>query len=351
MKTEALFQKPQINLARSTPDRMWLAAGAAFLAVLQSSLGDSFHSLALALAALAGTFLPEVLFSLKERFRSLRDGSAAASAMVLTLLLPNRLPPLYAFAGAFFAMTVIKHSFGGLGSNWVNPAAGAWLFIRFSWPDVFDACLENSLLGGLSASLQQGLSDPQGSPLLLLKINGWQESAADTAVSGFLNNTVFSFTGIRVSEGYLSLFSAPGPGIIADRGLFFLILGTMLLAAARCFRCTLPLLFLFVYCLLVRMFGAIPFGGKFWAGDVLFAVLSGGVIAAAFFLVLDPATAPKSARGAALYVALSACFAWLFRFPGFEPYGAVPAVLLGNVFVPVIRSVESAVLYKQRSAA
>jgi electron transport complex protein RnfD len=351
MKMESLFQKPQINLARSTPDRMWLYAAVAFLAALQSSLSDSFHSLLLVAAALAGAFLPEALFSLNKRYSPLRDGSAAASAMALVLLLPNQLNPSCAFAGMLFAIIVIKHSFGGLGSNWVNPAAGGWLFIRFSWPEAFRAGVKESLLGRLSLFLEQGLSDPQGSPLFMLKINGWQESAVDTAASGFLNNTIFSLTGIRFPEGYLNLFSLPGPGIIADRGLLFLTLGTMALAAARCFRLWAPLLFLSVYALLVRLFGALPFGGGIGEGDVLFAVLSGGVVMAAFFLVMDPATGPKSAPGTAVYISLTACFAWFFRFPGLEPYGVVPAVLLGNALVPVIRSVESAVYYEQRIAA
>jgi electron transport complex protein RnfD len=350
MRIESLFQKPQINLARSAPDRMWLVAAAGFLAVLQSSLSDSFQSLLVAAAALTGAFLPEALFSLNERYHPFRDGSAAASAMTLALLLPNRLNPLCAFAGAIFAMTVIKHSFGGLGSNWLNPAAGGWLFIRFSWPDAFKAGVEQSLLDRISLFLRQGLSDPQGSPLFMLKINGWQEGAADTVISGFFNNTVFPITGIRVPEGYLNLFSPPGPGIIADRGLLLLTLGTMALTAAHCFRLWAPLLFLSVYALLVRLFGALPFGGGLGEGDVLFAVLSGGVVAAAFFLVLDPVTGPKSAQGAAVYISLTACFAWLFRFPGFDPYGAVPAVLLGNALVPVIRSVESAVRYEQGNA-
>jgi electron transport complex protein RnfD len=343
-----LFQKPQVNLARSTTDRMWLLCGVAFLAVFQSSLNDSFRSLVLAAAVLAGALIVELLFNLKDRCWSIRDGSAAASAMVLALLLPNQLNPLFGFLGAAFAMAVIKHSYGGLGSNWLNPAAAGWLFIRTAWPAAFNGSLENSQLVRLAVSVKQGLEDPLGSPLSMLKINGWQGGPLDGLLSGFFNNTVFSFTGTRLPEGYLSFFSAPGPGIIADRGLFFLVLGTILFAASRSFRLWVPAVFLAVYLFLVRLFGALPFGGGIRNGDVLFGLLSGGTVAAAFILLTDPATGPKSSPGYLAYISLTALFAFLFRFPGNEPYGVIEAVLLGNVLVPLIRRLENKLYYEKR---
>jgi electron transport complex protein RnfD len=343
-----LFQKPQVNLARSTTDRMWLLCAAAFLAVFQSALGDSFRSLFLAGAVLAGALAAEFLFNLKTRQWSIKDGSAAASAMVLVLLLPNQLNPLFGFLGAAFAMTVIKHSYGGLGSNWVNPAAGGWLFIRTAWPAAFNGSLENSHLVRLALSVEKGLEDHLGSPLSILKISGWQSSPPDGLLSGFFNNTIFSFTGTRLPEGYLSFFSAPGPGIIADRGLLFLVLGTMIFAASRSFRFWVPAAFFAIYLFLVRAFGALPFGGALWNGDMLFGLFSGGTVAAGFILLTDPATGPKSSPGYLVFVFLTALFAFLFRFPGNEPYGVIEAVLLGNVLVPIIRRLENKLYYEKR---
>ncbi|MDR0403089.1 MAG: RnfABCDGE type electron transport complex subunit D [Treponema sp.] len=342
------FQKPQVNLVRSTTDRMWLLCAAAFLAVFQSSLNDSFRSLLLAAAVLAGALLVEFLFNLKDRNWSIRDGSAAASAMALVLLLPNRLNPLFGFFGAAFAMAVIKHSYGGLGSNWVNPAAGGWLFIRTMWPSAFNGSLENSPLVRLALAVEKGLKDPLGSPLSMLKINGWQSGSLDSLLSGFFNNTVFSLTGAKLPEGYLSLFSASEPGIVADRGLLFLVLGTMIFTASRSFRFWIPALFLAIYSLLVRIFGALPFGGGLWNGDILFTLLSGGSVAAAFILLADPATGPKSSPGYMAYVSLTALFAFLFRFFANEPYGVIEAVLLGNVLVPLIRRLENKLYYEKR---
>lgn len=344
----SLFQKPQINLSRSTPLRMRLVSVCALLAIFESSLGDSGHSFLIALAAVLGMAGTELLFNLKQQNFSIKDSSAIASALILTLFLPNTLNPLYAFLGGIFAMAVLKHSFGGLGSNWVNPAAGAWLFIRSAWPVAFNRSIEDNHLMRLSASLEGGLRDSLGSPLTLLMINGWSSSPLDNKLSSFFNQTIFNFTGSSLPSGYLALFSSNGPGIIADRGLFFLVMGTILITASQCFRFWLPAVFIFVYSLLIRIFGALPFGGSFWEGDVIFALFSGGTLAAAFILVTDPATSPKSTPGYAVYIALCAVFTFLFRYPGLDPYGAVTAVLVGSALVPLIRRLENAWYYEKR---
>ena len=343
-----LFQKPQLNLARSTPGRMQFVSICALFAVFQSSLSDNWHSLYIALAAVAGAVGTELLFNFRERYFSIKDGSAVCSALILCLFLPNMINPLFAFLGSIFAMVIIKHSFGGLGTNWVNPAAGAWLFIRASWPHAFNRSLEAGHLTQLAASLEGGLRDSQASPLALLMINGWSSSPLDISISSFLNNTIFTYTGTALPQGYLALLSPSGPGIIADRGLLFFLLGIVFISATKCFRFWLPAGFLFIYLLLVRIFGALSFGGGFWEGDIIFTLLSGGTLAAAFILVSDPATGPKTTSGYAVYIILAALFTFLFRYPGLDPYGVVTAILLANTLVPLIQKIENIYYFEKR---
>ena len=348
------FQKPQINLARSTAARMWLVNICAFLAIVQSSLGDSYSSMIVAAGAVAAAVLTEFLILFKSgRVRALKDGSAVASALILTLLLPNRIFPLYAAAGAVFAMAVIKHSFGGLGSNWLNPAAGGWLFIRLSWPASFSRALESSPLSLLSESINRGVSNPEGSPLGILKIDaaGLFPAAThlDNTLGSLLNKTVFSFAGAELPGGYLDLFASPFTGIIADRGVFFLLLGTIIITACQASRSWVPAVYLGVFCILVRFAGALPYGGELWKGDVLFALCSGGTLAAAFFLFSDPATGAKSNGGLFFAAAAGGGVAFLFRYYGGEPYGAVFAVVFINAMLPLIRVFEGSRLYGRYS--
>jgi Na+-translocating ferredoxin:NAD+ oxidoreductase RnfD subunit len=125
-------------------------------------------------------------------------------------------------------------------------------------------------------------------------------------------------------------------------------MGTILIAATQCFRFWVPSAFIFVFSVLVFIFGALPFGGPIGQGDLFFALLSGGTLAVAFILVTDPATGPKSLPGNAVYIICCAVFAFLFRYPALDPYGAVTAVLLGNALVPVIRRLENTLYYEKR---
>ena len=344
--------KPQISLSHPTAARMWLVSLCAALAVFQSSLSDSFTSLIVAFSAVITAIVTESLIYFRtERSGTIKDGSAVTSALVLALMLPNQIHPVYAAMGAAFAMTVVKHSFGGLGANWMNPAVGGWLFIRFSWPEVFHKALEKSPLTLLLEGMKQGLEDPEGSPLGILKLMEMErevspDSFLNGLLSSFLNGGLFSFTTLEFPESYIELFNASDPGLIADRGILALLLGTAILTATRARRGWIPAAYLGVYLLLVRAFGALPFGGSLGQGDLLFGLFSGGVLATAFLLIAEPATAPKSNRGILAAAVLGGGLTFLFRYRGLETYGAFASVALMNALVPVIRDIESRIFYK-----
>jgi electron transport complex protein RnfD len=349
------FFRPQVNLARSTAGRMWLVALCAALGILQSAATDGGASLFIALGAVFSAALAELLIDWKEKGRSLGDGSAVASALIISLLLPNQLHPLFAALGAFFAMVVIKYSFGGLGANWVNPALGAWFFIRFSWPKAFEKALDFSAFSLLGESLSRGFTDPQGSPLEILKSGGGIPGALpflglspDEAVTAVLNDTIFSLTSSELPRGYIDLLFSRAPGIIADRGLAGLLAGTLIITAAQVHRAGIPAFFLGTYAVFTGLFGALPFGGPLGCGDILFGILSGGILPAAFLLAADPATGPKSARGACAAACLGGFLSFIFRYPGGQPYGAFWSVAVINILTPAIREMESRILYRPR---
>jgi electron transport complex protein RnfD len=355
-----LLQKPQVNLARSSSTRMWLVSICAGITILQSALTDGFASLFIALAAVAGALLTEFFIddlSMRRFIReggrpqegqrgAYRDGSAIASALILTLLLPNQIHPIFAFLGAMFAMLVIKHSFGGLGTNWVNPALGGWLFIRLGWPNAFSVALKDSSLSVLTANLSEGIRDSLG--FLGADFSG--QGALGASWTSLLNKTIFSLTSSELPEGYIDLLAYSGPGIIADRGLLALLAGTIIITAGQVSRFWIPLAYLGVYGLLVRIFGALPFGGLLSAGDMLFGFFSGGTLVAAFILAADPSTGPKSSPGLLIAALLGGILSFVFRYLGFEPYGAFFAVALLNTISPLFRYFETRFLFAGSSS-
>jgi electron transport complex protein RnfD len=299
---------------------MWLVFCCAFLAVMQSAIVDGGASFAVAFAALVAAIMTELLMtSTVHGLEKIKDGSAAASAMVLALLLPNNIHPVYAAIGAVFAMAVVKHSFGGLGSNWMNPALGGWLFIRFSWPQTFSRAVDES-----AEYLPQIASE------------------ADQIIRGFLNNVVFRFLGAELPSGYIDLFSMQSPGIIADRSLLVLVFACAVIAAVQISRLWLSILYLAVFGFLIRMTGG---GDVWWTGDVILTFFSGGTLVTAFILIADPSSGAKSALGNALLIVLAAVLSMIFRVYAGALYGCFFAVALINALTPFVCKVERRLLY------
>jgi len=320
-KKQILNQKPQINISCPTTARMWLISGAAFLCILQSALSDGGRSLITAITALVTAVLIEFLLTRRRSgIAKIKDGSAAATALVLCLLLPNQIHPVYAAFGTAFAIVVIRYSFGGLGSNWLNPALGGWLFIRFSWPSAFS----NALSGSPSSVAEMIISS--------------DASVIDNSVASFLNRTVLSIPGAHLPSGYIDLLFSGNPGIITDRGLFALLIGTVVITAFGINRGWVPLVFLSVYGLLIRFAGDAD--GVLWNGDVLYGLFSGGTIAAAFILAAEPASGAKLKLGVLFTVVLGAVLSWFFRYRCMEYSGCFIALAFVNCLAPLVRLFE-----------
>jgi len=326
-KLKLFVLKPQINISYPSIGRMWLVAGCAFTAVFQSALGDGGRSMILSLIALFSALTAELLSTCRKYGISKAvDGSAAATAMILCLMLPNTIHPVYAALGAAFAIIVVKYSFGGLGANWLNPALGGWLFIRFSWPSAFTDTPDASSVTGMAASSGSG-------PM------------ADSAAV-FLNNTIFSVAGAQMPSDYISLLFHNNMSLITDRGVFALIIGTIIITSFGINRGWVPLVFLAVYGFLIRFAGDLNgASGLLWNGDILYGLLSGGTLTAAFILAAEPASAAKLRPGILFTVILGAALSWFFRYRCMEYSGCFIALALVNCLTSLVRFTEDKVIY------
>jgi electron transport complex protein RnfD len=313
--------KPQISIACPSTGRMWLICLCAFLCVLQSAFSDGGRSLIIALTAFLSALIIELLLTCRKNgFAKIMDGSAAATAMILALLMPNQIQMVYVFFGSAFAIAVVKYSFGGLGSNWLNPALGGWVFIRFSWPSAFKQAFNES--------------PPSVSEMTFTG----NISVLGNSVTDFLNNSVFSITGVQLPSGYIDLLFLDSPGIIADRGIFALLIGTVIITAIGINRGWIPLLFLAVYGFLIRFAGDL--NGMYWNGDMLYGIFSGGTIAAAFIIAAEPSSSAKLKQGIIIAVILGAVLSWFFRYICLEYSGCFIALALTNCLTPFIRIAE-----------
>ena len=86
-------------------------------------------------ASTASAVLSEYLYQkATKREVTVGDLSAAVTGILLGLTLPPGVPVYVPIVGSAFAIVIAKQLFGGLGTNFVNPALAARAFVLAAWP-------------------------------------------------------------------------------------------------------------------------------------------------------------------------------------------------------------------------
>ena len=95
---------------------------------------NGIKGLLLIAVTVLGCMGTEVLFKkLLHKKHSLNDLSAVVTGLILALILPVDTPLWVALLSAIFAISLVKEIFGGLGQNFMNPAAAAKIFAVVSY--------------------------------------------------------------------------------------------------------------------------------------------------------------------------------------------------------------------------
>jgi electron transport complex protein RnfD len=226
--------------------------------------------------------------------RSIPDGSAALTGLIVALSLPPLLPLWIAPIGSLFAITLVKMAFGGLGRNFLNPAMAGRAFLAASFPALFGAA-------AIPAAWESAI--PAGTP------------AINSALLNFL-------TGYQC--GWMGGASAGA-----------LLLGALLLWSLRIIDFTLPLAFIgTVFLLLWCTDSNNPLFSPAALLAPLFQLLSGGILFGAIFLATDPVTSPSNARARLVFGIGCGAVTFLFQKFGSANDSIMQAVLIMNCTVP-----------------
>ncbi len=67
---------------------------------------------------------------------TIADGHAVSIGLMLALILPYDAPIWIAVIGSFFAIAIVKHAYGGIGSYMFNPVLVSWVFLNLSWTSI-----------------------------------------------------------------------------------------------------------------------------------------------------------------------------------------------------------------------
>ena len=249
--------------------------------------------LIIAVSVLSAVFWEWLYTRMAKKNCTVGDLSAVVTGLLLAYNLPATVPVWMPVIGALLAIVLVKMIFGGLGSNFVNPALTARAILMTSW------------VGYMSGSAYQA------------------------AVRGV--DAVSSATPLAAPEGYAlwQLFIGQCPGCIGEVGRVAILVGGVYLIARRIISWRVPVL------MLLTLF-ACTWLAEGSARDGLYAILSGGAFLAAFFMATDYATSPVTPVGKIIMGVGCGLVTFVIRRFSSMAEGVSYAVLFMNLTVPLI---------------
>lgn len=223
------------------------------------------------------------------------DFSAVITGLLLALTLPPGVPLYVPIVGSAFAIVIAKQVFGGLGTNFVNPALAARAFLLAAWP---------------AHVLKDWVS-----PLTYDAV-----SSATPLSGGSVPSISDLFLGVRL-------------GSMGETCIAALLLGGVYLLVRGVIDPAIPVGFLGTLALGTWIFGK---PGAYFQGDPVTALMLGGAVLGAFFMATDYVTSPVTLKGR-LYMGIGCGFiTLLIRLWGGYPEGVTYAILLMNLVTPLI---------------
>ena len=229
---------------------------------------------------------------------TISDWSAVVTGLLLAYNLPATAPWWIAVIGSVIAIILVKQMFGGIGSNFMNPALTARAILFISWSGIMGAYP--------TANPFQFTADAVTGATPLATLNGGTTE------------------GIKL----LDLLLGNHGGVLGETCAIAIILGGVYLIVRGIADWRIPASFIgtvFV-CYLIK-------DGTEMA---LYQLLSGGLLLGAFFMATDYATSPINKLGRVIFGIGCGFFLFIIRAFANYPEGCSFAILFMNVATPMI---------------
>ncbi len=254
-----------------------------------------------ALVIIADTVLVAVLAEyicrrVMKRANTVTDLSAVVTGLLLALNLPVGINPIFAAFGSIVAIVVVKQMFGGIGNNFVNPALTARIILLSSFPNDMTTWAE---------------------PFYYTK-GAVDAVTCSTPLAQNANG--------EVTSTLADLFLGTTGGCMGETCALALLLGGIYLVARRVISPVIPLTYLGTVAVMSLLFGE----------DVLFQLLSGGLLLGAIFMATDYTTSPINTKGRVVFAVGCGVLTFLIRNFASLPEGVSFSILIMNILVPLI---------------
>lgn len=257
------------------------------------------RALLVALVSVAAAVVAEFAWDkLTKKPNTVSDLSAVVTGLLLAFCCPVGIPLWMVVIGDVFAIIIAKQCFGGIGKNFINPALAARAFMLASFPAAMTAWKVTS-----------GIA------------KGWDAVSSATPLAA---------PGGEYS--YTELLLGKTPGCIGEVSAILILVGALYLVVRRVIDIKTPVAYLLSIAVFTWIFG----GEGFFAGDPLYAVLSGGVMLGACFMATDYTTSPISGKGRIVFGIGCGVINGIIRIYGNYPEGVTYAIMVMNALVPFI---------------
>ncbi|MCP1109299.1 RnfABCDGE type electron transport complex subunit D [Ohessyouella blattaphilus] len=257
------------------------------------------QALAMLLTTTIAAVLVEFLYEkMMKKPVTVKDFSAVVTGLLLGLNMPPTAPLWMGALGSFFAIVVVKQLFGGLGQNFMNPALGARCFLVISFT------------GPMTRFIYDGVSG--ATPLQALK-------------SGSIVDTT-------------SMLIGKTAGTIGETSVIAILLGAIILIMLGIIDLRIPGTYILTTAIFVGIFGPVvnPEVSFFDPYYITAHLCGGGLMLGAWFMATDYVTSPITKKGQYIYGALLGILTGLFRLFGGSAEGVSYAIIISNLFVPLI---------------
>jgi Na+-transporting NADH:ubiquinone oxidoreductase subunit B len=281
-----------------------------------------WRSLLLLVVVNAAAFTAEYLF-LRFYYKEPVSSAVFVTAFLFTLTIPPTLPLWMAVVGVVFGIVIGKMAFGGFGRNVFNPALTGRAFIYVSFG------------GPMTAAWVENFSGFPG---------GFGAFAADTATSA--TPLIKAAQGVDVSR--LSMFLGTISGSLGETSALLILLGGLYIVFKRYANWRI---------VVSGFIGMLVLQSVLWAAgvsnaiDPLAAVVGGGWMFAIFYMATDPVSAAGTNTGRWIYGSFIGAVTVLIRTFSIWSGGVMFAILLGNMFGPIIDNYVREAREKKRAAA
>ncbi len=287
-------------------------------------------ALLVSLAAVAGCLLTEWMFDRGEiPGRSLRDGSALITGLLLALTLPPGFPLWMAFLGGVVAIGMGKLIWGGLGQNVFNPALLGRAFLQAAFPTAITTW-------ELPSGRYLGV---RGTNLAFPFYQGDPVDAVTTATP--LARMKFE----QEPTAFVDLLLGNTSGSLGETcGILLLLIG-IYLVARRIINWRIPAAILLTVGVLS---GMLYFIDPQQFPSPLFMLMAGGLMLGTVYMATDLVTSPLTSRGIWIYGVGIGILVVLIRVWGGLPEGVMYAILLMNAATPLINRFTKTRVYGYR---